>query len=66
MATQNLSQGTPAVRSPSTIRTAKTNRHSGRAGMAVRQLENAYSNETYWGNIRILSTTVQVEEWEIY
>ncbi|HXK94870.1 MAG TPA: hypothetical protein PKV38_14435, partial [bacterium] len=28
--------------------------------------EWAYDNETYWGNIRILSTAVQVEGWEIY
>lgn len=28
--------------------------------------ETAYYNETYWGNIRILSTAVPVADWEVY
>ena len=28
--------------------------------------ETAYYNETYWGNIRILSTSSPINHWEVY
>lgn len=68
MATQNLSQGNTYGFDIS-INDSDGENETGIQGAQewlYASYENAYSNETYWGNIRILSTTVQVEEWEIY